>query len=614
MSVFRRGAPAAALIFIFFAASVRAQSQPGGISFEANVRVTSDIAMAHTESAVAVDSLDSRNVLGATTVFANLSGAVYNKTYASHDGGHTWEDTTPPGARIVTSGDPRAAFTERGTALFVSLNLSGRRTEIYRSTDGGANWRGPAHFQLLDHELVGIDRTHGRYENRIYIAAEGGKRDKHAPPAIGEDRIIYLYTSDDDGRTFQLRSEPETGLIGAGQTFNYGGVGVTGLVVLRDGTVALSFARYKPPTVGYEANYVATSTDGGKTFGKPVWVSNWYRFGRNEAEFMRAETNAEHAGDVTGQGETFALGAYGERLYAVWRGSRASAGRIVFSYSANRGATWSAPRYVDAAGRSGTQFQAEVATDDRGAVAVAWFGTAGFPKRDHFNAYVAVSTDGGRTFSLPARVSSHASFPRTPGNLQAVPFYEREIGYGFISAYSRWGAGGDYIGLAAGNDGVFHLYWPDARGKEYEVYSACIRASGPAQPPSSAVAHDVSSDTMLSFDPVTIDVVRHEIDIPIRLRNASKHTLYGPISVEFLGLQSAIMRRNLGLTAPSAQILNATSGGTGYGATFDYSNTLGTYAALPPSGVSDAIVWRLRVSDIENLSPIALNLRVTARY
>jgi hypothetical protein len=73
------------------------------------------------------------------------------------------------------------------------------------------------------------------------------------------------------------------------------------------------------------------------------------------------------------------------------------------------------------------------------------------------------------------------------------------------------------------------------------------------------------------------------------------------------------MQHNMGMTAPGATILNAGNGESGAGATFDYSNRLGSYHALPPGGVSEPILWRFRVSDVENLAPIALHVRVTAR-
>ena len=118
---------------------------------------------------------------------------------------------------------------------------------------------------------------------------------------------------------------------------------------------------------------------------------------------------------------------------------------------------------------------------------------------------------------------------------------------------------------------------------------------------------------MLAFDPLHIDVTTGEIDIPVRIKNVSQRTLFGPVSVTFLGAQNALQRR-YGRIAPALSILNATSGGSNYGATFDYSNALGSYGGLPPGAVTEPVVWRFRVSDVDNLAPISLSVRVMARY
>jgi len=193
------------------------------------------IAMAHAGSDEAVNPIDPRNILGATRVLASLSGETYNKTYTSTDGGHLWTDTTPPEARGGDSADPRALFTNRGTALFVSLNNTMRRAEIYRSTDGGLHWRGRTNVPGFDHELITVDRSHGRYSNRVYLAGEASIPSKDAPPGMGGLRIIRLYTSDDDGRSFPLSSIPATGThFCQSNPFSSAAVGVVWLQTLDD--------------------------------------------------------------------------------------------------------------------------------------------------------------------------------------------------------------------------------------------------------------------------------------------------------------------------------------------------------------------------------------------
>jgi hypothetical protein len=593
-----------------------------GAAVEPNILVSHDIPLGHTESDVAVNPRDPNNLLGATTVFAGTDGALYNKTYMSRDGGYTWIETTPEQTRRDATGDPRAIFTNRGTALFVTLNLTGHSSDVYRSTNGGDTWGGVTHFKLFDHELVAVDRTNGRFSNRVYIAGEGIVKTKEPPSVnpMGGIRYIYLYTSDNDGRSFTLHATPESGLLGKGQPFDRGGVGVEGVNVLSDGTLVLAFARYEAGEAGIERDYVATSRDGGKTWTKPVAVADFFVYppgGR--AAYLEQNKKKMNLGDASDQGSLTVIaadtssGPYKDRLYLAWPNRRSGNGRITYRYSADRGRTWSAPKTMGTLDAGEAQFMPEVATNGHGAVAIAWYSTAGFPKRDHFDAYAAISTDGGATFSAPVRVSSEASMPHSPGNLYPVPLNLPPYGIAFISAYSRWAAGGDYIGLAAGNDGVFHLYWPDSRGDTYQIYSARIHAEEPSPVPDSVASHDVTKDITLITDPLGFNPAVNEIDIPLRLKNVSQHPIYGPIMVEFQGLQNAMMKA-YGHTAPSAEILNAGNSKPGAGATFDYSHALGSFGVLPPGGVTEAVLWRFRISDITNLAPMTLNVKVTARY
>jgi hypothetical protein len=45
----------------------------------------------------------------------------------------------------------------------------------------------------------------------------------------------------------------------------------------------------------------------------------------------------------------------------------------------------------------------------------------------------------------------------------------------------RWANGGDYVGLAATADGVFHPVWPDARHDGVQqLHTARVRVTAPA--------------------------------------------------------------------------------------------------------------------------------------
>ena len=601
-------------LLLLLAVSSGSQAQSASeLSIEANVLVTRDSTMGHTESYVAVNPLDPNDIVGGTTTFAGTDGALYDKTYTSRDGGYTWNDTTPIEQRDATTGDPQTIFTNNGTALFATINLSKLRIDVYRSTDGGLTWHQPAQVPLLDHEVMAVDRSQSRYRGRIYLIGETTiHRDKSF---MGGERVDYLFASDNDGRSFDRLSIAADGKSGGAKALNGGGVGAMGVDVLSDGTVVFNVARYDQEKVGYEEDYVATSADGGRTFGPEVPVGQWFLYSDNLNARQARYQQLQSEGDVSGQGQEFEMavdrstGAYRDRIYVVTLDIRSGAGRIDYRYSPDRGKTWSPARAV--ASQSGAaQFQPAIATNARGDVLVTWFSTLGDPQRRHFNAYAAISSDGGQSFSAPQLVTTATSMPKSAGNLEPVPDSFDNTTF-FISAYSRWGAGGDYVGLAAGSDGVFHYYWPDARGTAYQIYSARLHAGDAPSAPASAGSRDVTKQVTMLVDPIAVNPATNEVDIPIRLQNHSKNTLFGPVTVEFLGLQNAQQVRYARI-APKAQILNAANGKRGSGATFDYSRALGSYGALPPGAVTNAVVWRFHLSDITDLAPIAIQARITA--
>src|SRR5262245_47662986 len=87
--------------------------------------------------------------------------------------------------------------------------------------------------------------------------------------------------------------------------------------------------------------------------------------------------------------------------------------------------------------------------------------------------------------------------------------------------------------------------------------------------------------------------------IPIRLKNTSQDTLYGPFTVEITRLDGVAWstERAERQTTP-AELLNSSNGLTGKGARIDYTSALRDLPAFPPGAVSEAITWRVKVSNL----------------
>ena len=307
------------------------------------------------------------------------------------------------------------------------------------------------------------------------------------------------------------------------------------------------------------------------------------------------------------------------RIYALWNdfgdnGERLP--RMLLSYSDDRGATWVEPRPVAPAAGS-AQFRGNVAVNADGVVGVVWMDTRDHPGRDGFHAYFTASLDGGDSFLPPVALSRAASDPFSPGNRRQVPFYVGSYrGHLLVSmgsAASRWEDGGDYLGLAADQDGVFHPLWSDGRGTAYQSYTARVRVI-----PDRDVAvrrdrdHrgepvDVSDAVGLLVDPPAFDSARGVATFPVRLRNESSDTLYPPLRV-----RARLMNDRSGPIGGAAvdSVESVILDGDGGTATFDYDVALGDWSALPPGCATEAVAWRVRLGPVD--AALSFEVKVTA--
>jgi hypothetical protein len=321
---------------------------------------------------------------------------------------------------------------------------------------------------------------------------------------------------------------------------------------------------------------------------------------------MRSSQKSGRVDQVTGP--VFAAdwqgGRFRDRIYAAWTELEGDHYRLVASFSGDRGTTWSSPIPVDpAAPADASQFQPMVAVRPDGVIGIFWYSTEGYPERDRSDIYFTASTDGGQTFLPRRRVSSESSVPFGAGNLRPGPYVRADRGMvtaNFVSAMSRWPHGGDYIGMTADGDGVFHPFWADARSGTYQLYTAAIRvlemgAQEASPAPVAGERVSLSDKVTLVFDPISYDIDTREVVLPVRLKNVSQETLYPPFQVEIKELVHPYVAKS-GEEASVPEILNSANGEGGVGATFDYAHALGDLDRLDPGAVTSAVVWRLRAA------------------
>ena len=588
-------------VLAFTLAASRVIGQAPRILVGPNVLVSQDGNIAHAEVHVAAHPTEAQRLVGMATTIRDAGSRITLELYASEDGGFTWKGAVPSHLLEKGGGDPIVGFSARGTALGVALGDRGMW--VYRSDDGGFTWDNGVRAGNGDHERLGIDYSTGRYAGRMYLAAEAGDgRSAHPDSML---RAVHLWRSEDDGRSWigpvVVAREPTHG------------IAVNALVVLSDGTVALVLNKYPNPSRDTVTQawglQLATSSDGGVTFTLPRPMGE-QRFGgyaalRRKQRAGRVDWPGGFDAAVDTRGTRFR-----DRMYVAYGEERSpeEGGRIVVRWSADRGATWSAPRdIVPRSGVSSSQFQPAIAVNADGTVGVMWYDTR--EVTDGWNLYFSASTDGGDTWAPPVRVSSASTTAFTADNNRPVPLVVRQapsgISVAMLSAFSRWPHGGDYMGLAADAAGVFHPFWIDGRSGLFEVYTTRIQvmpAGGLV-----AVAQGSAADTArrqqalnekvtLDFDPVQVDWERGELRVPVRLRNTSSDTLFGPFTVRVTKLGGPQMVRSEGVT----EILNATNGKRGEGAEFAYGPALRDIPYLAPHAVSEAVIWRVKPASMRH--------------
>ena len=586
-----------------------------------NMLVSRDGDFPHVELIVAANPKNVKNLLGGAITYTRPKGGTACRAYATTDGGTTWWPSEFAEQVEWGGGDPYVAFTPQGTGIFSALAFQqdekGQQhgyLQVWRSEDGGRSWGKTMNLGYsYDHEQMIVDQTTGRYAGRIYIGVLYGY------PVY----TVGVFRSEDDGRSW-------TGPVDAA---NGGGtIGINDIqpMVLSDGTLVLPYADFdflpgKAKMAGKSSStaWMVLSEDGGVSFGKPRKIQTMQH---NLDDKVGGKFAVFPAFAVDNQSKE-----YRDRIYVAWTDFRYGPIRLLFSHSEDRGLHWSEPMLLDpSTPKDAMQGQPVVAVNKDGIVGVTWYDTRDSKDGSQFHEYFTASLDGGKSFLPPMRVSSEPSTPLGPGNMNmgAMIFRHKETtALSLISAGSRWGGGGDYMGLAPDKEGVFHPFWADARTGTFQIYTANVSvvvppkekpvatgatpappAAAPQTPPAPARTK-VVLDTRLEFvfDPTRYDGATKESEIPVRLRNISKQPIYPPITLEILGfdLNDPEIPK---YPYPPMWVVNAANGKNGEGATFDFSGALGNLESLEPGALTGPVVLKFRFEDPTLPQPIRLKV------
>ncbi|PYR73276.1 MAG: hypothetical protein DMF86_20965 [Acidobacteria bacterium] len=423
-----------------------------------------------------------------------------------------------------------------------------------------------------------VDTTSGRFRGRIYTHGTSFPRSTTGV----ERQALALYTSADGGRTFRQRVERvalnRRGVAGAGNG-----------VVLSDGRWLTVFAEVKefwetadgnsfnregyfprPPEPENAWLKAITSDDGGDSLNEPVTVSGWHIPNLYSRYSIYDPAVAVDGSD----------GGFRDRLYAVWPDARFGGTDILLSSSADRGQTWSAPIVVNDDRRplppapAPNHLLPAVAVNNAGVVAVTWLDRRDAADRLAWQARIRVSLDGGETFlpsvmvsEAPARFDGREHWPPTAsttggGTLSHGGGMLRLQIFAPIHVYLP----GDYAGLAADRDGIFHPYWIDNRTGWHQVWTAAVSVAAKAIKNGTedlAALDDLTPMTTLERQSSDYDRAAQTATLTVRLKNTSAKPLAGPFKVRLISVESDVA---------NVDVVGASNGLAGAGAVWDVTS------------------------------------------
>jgi hypothetical protein len=397
-----------------------------------NRRVSRDTFTHHAEPFLAVNPRDPRNLLGACIAIP-ASGRSLLATYASFDGGATWQNN---GALPDSQGgrDPTVAFDSAGRG-YVCGNTTG--VSLWRTADGGRTFDAPAIVtaEKSDHPWLAAGPAPGASGDSLHVVW-----------SLDDNTKLGFSRSTDGGHSF----EPARTIADAGGAVT----AAPAITAGSDGVVCAIFGVWpKPSSKGKQRRReivapvrVVCSVDGGITFGRPP------ELGRAAAEWsLPGGANAIAI-------PTIAADPNRDALYAVFaqRPRGAAYSTIVVARSLDRGHTWSRPLRVTPARRGLFCFQPQIAIDSRGRVAISAFVL----ERGRVHVVITTSRQAPLRFTAPRRISDRPFNPARgspPGGAK----------------HGAWWIG-DYQGLAASTAGTFHPFWNDTRTGRLQLFTATV--------------------------------------------------------------------------------------------------------------------------------------------
>jgi len=327
--------------------------------------------------------------------------------FMSVNGGSSWTRTCAtqyiglysPGA------NPMVAYDRGGTAYIAGIYYHqgyNRGVVGIQSSPDGINWSAPVaalkqgNFPF-NAALAADVSDFSAYVNSLYISAVIN---------TGGPYRVYVSHSFDGGATWKQVA------VAPGQVppdFDQ----YTNMTIGKNGTVYLTwmYCNAGPNVCSDHKGYMvfSKSIDGGNTWSTPRLMTT--------ASLLSTYLPNTGVGvtDYPAIGVDNGSGPYAGNLYVVmysWTGSYMRVGVI---RSTDDGKTWSKPVPVASPSANHDQFFPWLSVSSTGLVGVSWLDRRNDPANINYQAFVAISTDGGRSFQPNVQLTTAFSNPNVNG-------------------------------------------------------------------------------------------------------------------------------------------------------------------------------------------------------
>ena len=362
------------------------------------------------ETPIAVDPTNGKDLLSGANDYgcSTLRGF-----YTSSDGGKTWLRHCSRSPLSGGCGDPALGYDLNGNAYSAGIDSSdGCSTGVIgveKSSDNGQTWQTPvvavqpSPQGFTDKDWLQIDDNPGSpHANTIYISVT--QFDKNFNTHIS---VTHSYDGGKTWTTVDVDTKQQAQL--SLDQFS-------DLAVGRDGTVYVTWLRCKRAQSHCAHNqaslYFSRSSDGGSTWSTPLIMTTvklapatcGAYFGCLPHSGVRVSEIPAIDVDTSG-------GPFAGRLYTVlynWTGAYM---QVEVISSSDGGSTWSAPVPVTTGTLAWDEFFPWLTVNSGGVVGVTWLDRRTDPQHRQYDAFAAVSHDGGASFGRNVRITSTSSQP-----------------------------------------------------------------------------------------------------------------------------------------------------------------------------------------------------------